>query len=104
MPPHLIEWELEAGGVEENAAIFSTSSVDMQVKNVNLLTDVTVTKCSAKKRSEFGSGWTNMGFSGRTQNFTYFFDRAIVVLSQPHGSLTIQSIQPTKGMAIKIAN
>ena len=85
------------------AAIFSTS-VDMQVKNVNLLlTDVTVTKCSAKKRSEFGSGRTNMGFSGGTRNFTYFFDRAIVVLSQPHGSSTIQSIQSTKGIAIKIA-
>ena len=74
MPAHLIEWELEAGeGGEEHAGSdLLHLAVDMQVKargqNVDLLTDVTITKFSAKKRSEFGLGGGPIwGFQAGTQ-------------------------------------
>ena len=96
MPAHLIEWELEAGeGGEEHAGGGSCDllhlAVDMQVKargqNVDLLTDVTVTKFSAKKRSEFGPGagpiW---GFQAGTQ--TLHISLAYQLSSCPLGHQT----------------
>ena len=87
VPAHLIEWELEAGGGRGGCRHLphrhpGRHASEAKGQNVYLLTDLTVTKCSAKNRSEFGSRRTNMGFLGGTQNFTYFFDRSIVILSQ----------------------